>query len=64
MAEIMLYGARNPITGKLVSDLTTHRKKFWQRKTDCQLAINNATGGRYARYKTLELVTFKLVEIK
>lgn len=61
---MFVYAARNPQTGKLVSDLTSQHKKFWQRKSDLQQTINNATGSRYRRYDSLELVTFKLVEVK
>lgn len=61
--ELRLYAARDTITGKLVSDITSPRKKFWHRKDAAKEAIRNATGGRYPRYKSLELVTFKLVEV-
>lgn len=64
--EIYLYGARDTSTGKLVSDITSPRKKFWQRKHACQEAINDSMQGkRYCRnYDSLELVTFKLVEVE
>ena len=61
--EMFLYAARNPKTGKLVSDITNPRKKFWQQKEAAKEAISKATGGRYPRYDSLELVTFKLVEV-
>lgn len=60
--EIYLYGARDTSTGKLVSDITSPRKKFWQRKGDCQEAIRRATHWKW--YGSLELVTFKLVEVE
>lgn len=64
MAEY-IYGARDTSTGKLVSDITNPRKKFWQRKEAAIAAINNSMSGRgYQRqYKSLELVTFELVEV-
>lgn len=62
--EIYLYGARDTSTGKLVSDITSPRKKFWQRKNDCQIAISKATQGNWKQYNSLELVTFKLVEVE
>lgn len=60
--ELRLYAARDTITGKLVSNITTPRKKFWHRKESAKEAICRATSGRYPIYKSLELVTFKLVE--
>lgn len=62
--ELMVYCARNPRTGKLVSNITNPKKRFWLRKAFCEEAIRNATSGRYARYDSLELVTFKLVEVE
>ncbi len=61
--EMFLYAARNPKTGKLVSDITHPRKKFWQQKEAAKIAINLALGSRYIKYDSLELVTFKLVEV-
>lgn len=61
--EMLLYAARDPETGKLVSNITNPKKKFWQRKEAAAEAIRNATSGRYRRYESLELVTFKLVEV-
>jgi hypothetical protein len=62
--ELRLYAARNPVTGKLVSDITNPRKKFWQIESAAKEAIRAATQGRYKKYESLELVTFKLVEVK
>ena len=61
--ELRLYAARDTSTGKLVSDLTSPTKRFWQMKGACQEAIRRATSGRYRIYDSLELVTFKLVEV-
>lgn len=61
--EMFLYAARNPQTGKLVSDITHPRKKFWQQKEAAKIDINIAMGSRYCKYDSLELVTFKLVEV-
>lgn len=62
--ELRLYAARNPVTGKLVSNITNPRKKFWQIESAAKEAIRVATQGRYKKYESLELVTFKLVEVK
>jgi hypothetical protein len=61
--ELKLYAARDTSTGKLVTDITNPRKKYWQTKTYAKEAIRRATSGRYKRYDSLELVTFKLVEV-
>lgn len=61
--ELKLYAARDTRTGKLVSDITNPSKKFWQTKAYAKEAICRATSGRYRQYDSLELVTFKLVEV-
>ena len=59
-----LYAARDKKTGKLVSNITNPRRKFWQRRRDCVNAINSASYYRkyYPDY-VLELVVFELVEV-
>lgn len=66
--KIYLYGARDTTTGKLVSDITSPNKRYWQRKTACKEAIDNYNSGRtyYGRcgnHGKLELVIFELVEV-
>ena len=66
--ELMLYAARDTTTGKLVSDITNPRRKYWDRRGNAVTAIsnyNNRTSypGRLGRHGRLELVTFKLVEV-
>lgn len=58
-----LYAVRDKETGKLVSDLTSPRKKFWQRK---DAAITAMTQPYYRKHmqSRLELVCFELVEVK
>ena len=63
-----IYGARDTTTGKLVSDITSPGKKYWQRKSACKEAIDSYNSGRtyYGRlgnHGKLELVTFELVEV-
>lgn len=60
-----VYAARNKNTGKLVGDLTTKHKKFWQSKKACENAIENYNNTRvkYGNYD-LELVVYELVEVK
>lgn len=70
-----IYGARDTNTGKLVSDITNPRRKYWDRKGNAEKAINTYNK-RYANkefntylenrgmHGTLELVTFELVEVQ
>lgn len=73
MDKIYLYGARDTTTGKLVSDITNPRRKYWDKKGNAVKAIDDYNR-RYANRKlpysankgehgTLELVTFELVEV-
>ena len=69
-----IYGARDTATGKLVSDITNPRRKYWDKKGNAQKAIDYYTE-RYATKKLsactnkgehglIEIVTFDLVEVK
>ena len=71
--KIYLYGARDIVTGKLVSDITNPRRKYWDKKGNAVAAIDYYNQG-YANRKlpysankgehnTIELVTFELVEV-
>ena len=67
--ELFIYGARDPSTGKLVSNITNPRRKYWDRRGNALSAINDHNGrvirGRArSNHGTLELVTFKLVEVE
>ena len=67
-----IYGARDTATGKLVSDITNPRRKYWDKKGNAQSAIDfyNQNRGRKGYNKNkgehgiIELVTFELVEVK
>lgn len=71
--ELRIYGARDTSTGKLVSDITNPRRKYWDRKGNAVSAIdyyNRAYANRKlphssnkGEHGTVELVTFKLVEV-
>ena len=71
-AELKLYAARDTSTGKLVSDITNPRRKYWDRKGNAVSAIeyyNRSYANRKlprsynkGEHGTLELVTFRLVE--
>lgn len=69
-----IYGARDTATGKLVSDITNPRRKYWDKKGNAQKAIDYYNRN-YANKKLnvcankgehgmVELVTFELVEVK
>lgn len=69
-----IYGARDTATGKLVSDITNPKRKYWDKKGNAQKAIDYYNC-RYANKKLsasankgehsiIELVTFELVEVK
>lgn len=73
MTNERLYAARDVSTGKLVSDITNPRRKYWDRKGNAEKAIEYYNQ-RYANKKlkpfdnkgehgTIELVTFELVEV-
>lgn len=71
--KIYLYGARDTTTGKLVSDITNPKRKYWDKKGNAEKAINDYNRS-YANRKLpwsankgehgiIELVTFELVEV-
>lgn len=72
--KIYLYGARDTTTGKLVSDITNPKRKYWDKEGNARKAIeyyNRSYANRKLKpfdnkgeHGTLELVTFELVEVK
>ena len=72
--ELKIYAARDTSTGKLVSDITNPRRKYWDKKGNAEKAIdyyNRSYANRALRrsankgeHGTIELVTFKLVEVE
>lgn len=57
MTNDKIYAVRNKSTGKLVSDLTNPSKKYWSKRFFAEKAIREDC-------RALELVVFKLVEVK
>lgn len=57
-----LYAVRNKQTGKLVSNLTSKHKKYWESRAACAQAIQNSFR-HYDERSTLEIVQFKLIEV-
>ena len=62
MTNNRLYAVRDTDTGKLVSDITNPRRKYWDRKANALAAIQN--GRRNYRHKNMKLVVFELVEVE
>ena len=62
MDNKILYAVKDITTGKLVSNLTSRHKKYWQKYSDAIKALHD-----YQRWhdntKTLKLVAFELKEI-
>lgn len=63
-----LYAARCVETGKLVSDLTNPRRKYWDRESNARAAINSYNShvnyyGRKYNHGKVDLVKFELVEV-
>ena len=58
-----LYAARNVKTGKLMRNLVTTPRKFWDRKIHAQQAIDRYNRIRRDDEPMAELVVFKLVEV-
>jgi hypothetical protein len=61
MANNRLYDVRDTDTGKLVSDITNPRRKYWDRRGNAVSAMNS--GIRRHRHKNMKLVVFELVEV-
>lgn len=63
--KLYLYAARATNTGKLVSDLTSPRRKYWDRESNARAAINNANAHPWfrGRHEHVDLVKFELVEV-
>ena len=69
MSKTYLYGAREVATGKLVSNITNPRRKYWDKRGNAVNAIEYHNN-RLPHWRKpnmpgqVELVVFELVEIK
>ena len=72
--ELKLYGARDISTGKLVSDITNPKRKYWDKRGNAVKAIEHYNryyankafsqyGVNRGYHGTIELVVFDLVEV-
>ena len=62
MTNSRIYAVRDMDTGKLVSDITNPRRKYWDRKGNALEAIRN--GRRNYRHTNMKLVVFELLEVE
>lgn len=72
--KIYLYGARDTISGKLVSDITNPKRKYWDKEGNARKAIdhyneyyankNFSSSYNKGRHGIIELVKFELVEVE
>lgn len=68
-----IYAARDTSTGKLVSDITNPKRKYWDKKGNALSAIDYynqnyanrklPSSSNKGEHGTIELVTFMLVEV-
>ena len=60
-----IYAVRDTDTGKLVSNITSPHRTYWERKGCAQNAIINYSQRTVKpKHGKLELVCFELVEVK
>ena len=72
--QYYIYGARDSITKKLVSDITNPKRKYWDKKGNAENAIEKYNKyyankelkpfDNVGQHNTIELVIFKLVEVE
>lgn len=55
-----LYAVEDEETGKLVSDITNPKRRYWDKRGNAVNAIQHHMHSRKRKYKKLNLVTFKL----
>lgn len=63
MENNRLYAVRDMDTGKLVSNITNPRRKYWDKRGNAFAAIQNSRLYKHDR-RNLKLVVFELVEVE
>lgn len=63
MEEFNLYGVKNKKTGKLVSNITNPRHKYWESKKRAQNAIEGYTASHCFNKGTYNKEDLEVVEI-
>ena len=61
---MFIYAVRDTKTGKLINNLTTKHKRYWDKYDACEKAINNSYYYTPKAKDNFEIVTFKLVEVQ
>lgn len=59
---MFIYEVRDKNTGKLLNDLTTKHKKYWDRYEACEKILK--TTYKRINLEDVEIVKFELVEVK
>ena len=54
--EFTLYGVMDKLTGKLVSNITNPRHKYWETRKTAENAVRNFMSRRYSTDRQLEVV--------
>nr|DAQ21481.1 MAG TPA: hypothetical protein [Caudoviricetes sp.] len=57
--EFTLYGVMDKLTGKLVSNLTNPRHKYWETRKTAENAVRNFMSRRYNVDRQLEVVAIE-----
>ena len=60
---MFIYGVKDKNTGKLINNLTTKHKKYWDKYDAWEKAIKNSYSYTPREKDNFEIVTFKLVEV-
>jgi hypothetical protein len=63
MKNDIIYAVRDEDTGKLVSNITSPRKKYWDRRGSALTACAKALSRKWET-RRLKVVAFKLVEVE
>ena len=58
-----IYAVRDESTGKLVSNITNPRKKYWEKRGNAENACNKALSRKWET-RPLKVVAFELVEVE
>lgn len=61
--EFTLYGVMDKLTGKLVSNLTNPRHKYWETRKTAENAVRNFMSRRYNADRQLEVARMILTDI-
>lgn len=62
--EFTLYGVIDKLTGKLVSNITSPRHKYWETRKTAENAVRRFMSRRYNADRQLEVRQLEVVEIE